>query len=235
MLDRPPGRPRALHARAAAHHRRRRLHRARRRGRRAARTERRGQEHPAAPHRRRRASGCRHGARSATATSPRCAAASARACIALAEQEVHDAPGLRVAEVVALGRTPYLGAFAGPGDARPGRRAPRASRTLGLVDLADREYATLSGGERQRVNLARALAQEPELLLLDEPTNHLDVHAQLTMLGLAARARARRAHRARRAARPLARGRATPTTSSCSPNGRVRRRGRPRATCSRPR
>jgi len=103
--------------------------------------------------------------------------------IALAEQEVQDAPGLRVAEVVALGRTPYLGAFAGPAELD---RAVvhRCLEDAGLVELADREYATLSGGERQRVNLARALAQEPELLLLDEPTNHLDVHAQLTMLGL---------------------------------------------------
>ena len=103
--------------------------------------------------------------------------------VALAEQDVQDAPGLRVSEVVALGRTPYLGAFAGPGDLD---RAVvrRCLEDAGLVGLADREYATLSGGERQRVNLARALAQEPELLLLDEPTNHLDVHAQLTMLGL---------------------------------------------------
>ncbi|WP_448006544.1 ABC transporter ATP-binding protein [Agromyces bauzanensis] len=103
--------------------------------------------------------------------------------VALAEQEVTDAPGLRVAEVVALGRTPYVGAFAGPGELD---RAivRRCLEDAGLTDLADREYATLSGGERQRVNLARALAQEPELLLLDEPTNHLDVHAQLTMLGL---------------------------------------------------
>ena len=103
--------------------------------------------------------------------------------VALAEQDVQDAPGLRVSEVVALGRTPYLGAFAGPGDLD---RAVvrRCLEDAGLVELADREYATLSGGERQRVNLARALAQEPQLLLLDEPTNHLDVRAQLTMLGL---------------------------------------------------
>ncbi|MGW4929381.1 ABC transporter ATP-binding protein [Agromyces sp. NPDC004153] len=103
--------------------------------------------------------------------------------VALAEQEVQDAPGLRVAEVVALGRTPYLGAFAGP-DEHDRAVVRRTLDDLGLVDLADREYATLSGGERQRVNLARAIAQEPELLLLDEPTNHLDVHAQLTALGL---------------------------------------------------
>ncbi|MFE6254248.1 ABC transporter ATP-binding protein [Agromyces sp. NPDC057865] len=103
--------------------------------------------------------------------------------VALAEQEVQDAPGLRVAEVVALGRTPYLGAFAGPDD-RDRAVVRRTLDDLGLVGLADRDYATLSGGERQRVNLARAIAQEPELLLLDEPTNHLDVHAQLTTLGL---------------------------------------------------
>ncbi|MDQ0893825.1 iron complex transport system ATP-binding protein [Agromyces ramosus] len=103
--------------------------------------------------------------------------------IALAEQDVHDAPGLRVAEVVALGRTPHLGAFAAAGELD---RAivRRCLEDAGLVEFADREYATLSGGERQRVNLARALAQEPELLLLDEPTNHLDIRAQLSMLRL---------------------------------------------------
>ncbi|HET6673160.1 MAG TPA: ATP-binding cassette domain-containing protein [Agromyces sp.] len=103
--------------------------------------------------------------------------------MALAEQEVTDAPGLRVAEVVALGRTPYLGAFAGP-DELDRNIVRRCIEQAGLVHLADREYASLSGGERQRVNLARALAQDPELLLLDEPTNHLDIRSQLTTLGL---------------------------------------------------
>ncbi|MDF2575308.1 MAG: iron transporter ATP-binding protein [Agromyces sp.] len=103
--------------------------------------------------------------------------------VALAEQEVTDAPSLRVAEVVALGRTPYVGAFAGPSELDQAI-VRRCLEDAGLTELEGREYATLSGGERQRVNLARALAQEPELLLLDEPTNHLDVHAQLTMLGL---------------------------------------------------
>jgi len=103
--------------------------------------------------------------------------------IALAEQEVTDAPGLTVAEVVALGRTPHLGAFAGP-SGRDRAIVARGLEDAGLLDLADRDYGSLSGGERQRVNLARALAQEPDLLLLDEPTNHLDIRAQLTMLGL---------------------------------------------------
>ncbi|RXZ47289.1 ATP-binding cassette domain-containing protein [Agromyces fucosus] len=103
--------------------------------------------------------------------------------IALAEQETHEAPELRVHEVVALGRTPHLGPWSGLGD-RDHAVVAESLAVLGLEPLAAREYATLSGGERQRVNLARALAQEPELLLLDEPTNHLDVRAQLTSLEL---------------------------------------------------
>jgi iron complex transport system ATP-binding protein len=86
---------------------------------------------------------------------------------------------LTVREVVALGRIPYRTLWGADTDETA---VDRALRAADAAHLADRPWSALSGGERQRVNIARALAQEPELLLLDEPTNHLDVSAQLALL-----------------------------------------------------
>lgn len=89
-----------------------------------------------------------------------------------------------VREIVMLGRTARLRAFARP-SAADRVAVEGALSLLELGDLAERRIDTLSGGERQRAVLAMALAQETEVLLLDEPTVHLDPGHQRATLALA--------------------------------------------------
>ncbi|GAA4744533.1 ABC transporter ATP-binding protein [Nocardioides endophyticus] len=108
------------------------------------------------------------------------ARARARA-IALVEQEASTGVDLTVREVVELGRIPHRSRLPGP-DGEGADAVDRGLRAAQVEHLAPRSWGTLSGGERQRTQLARALAQEPEVLLLDEPTNHLDLRHQLDFL-----------------------------------------------------
>lgn len=103
--------------------------------------------------------------------------------LAVVEQEPATSQDLRVRDVVALGRVPHRPAWA-PGSAHDRAVIEEAAVHAGVADRLDQRFSTLSGGERQRTQIARALAQEPEILLLDEPTNHLDVRHQLALLSL---------------------------------------------------
>ena len=104
--------------------------------------------------------------------------------VAVVPQGARLPEAFSVAEVVLLGRTPYL-SLLGRESAEDRRIAREAMTQTDTLQLAERRIGELSGGEQQRVLVARALTQQPQVLLLDEATAHLDLKHQAEILGLA--------------------------------------------------
>ena len=78
------------------------------------------------------------------------------------------------------------------GEEREIERAARDALTfLGIGELADAEASSLSYGQQRAVELARAVAAEPELLLLDEPAAGLNMRETVELGKLVGRIRER--------------------------------------------
>jgi iron complex transport system ATP-binding protein len=103
--------------------------------------------------------------------------------IAMVPQSHTPVFAYRALDVVVMGRTPHLGAFASP-SGKDFDTARAAMETMGIGHLENVSYSETSGGERQLILFARSLAQGADILLLDEPTSHLDFGNQARTLAL---------------------------------------------------
>jgi len=93
-----------------------------------------------------------------------------------------------LAQMVLMGRTAHLGAFAAPGE-RDHVAAAASLERMGIAALAARPVSGVSGGERQLALIARALASEAPSLVMDEPTANLDFGNQARVLSQVAQLR----------------------------------------------
>ncbi len=103
--------------------------------------------------------------------------------IGFVPQETNFTLNFTVAEIVLMGRYPYLKAFEREGIADR-KIMEQAMTDAEITYFRDRPINDLSSGERQRAVIARALCQQPKLLLLDEPTSHLDLRHQAGIMDL---------------------------------------------------
>ena len=91
-----------------------------------------------------------------------------------------DIDGMRVKDLVSVGRQPYTGFF-GKMSSDDEEVVSRAIADVGMTDFAGRQVNSLSDGERQKVMIAKALAQQTPVILLDEPTAFLDYPSKKEM------------------------------------------------------
>lgn len=88
---------------------------------------------------------------------------------------------LRVEDVVAMGRYPYVG-FWGRLRDNDREKVEQCMSVCGISHLKGRMMVDLSDGERQKTMIAKALAQDTPIMLLDEPTAFLDYPGKLELM-----------------------------------------------------
>lgn len=103
--------------------------------------------------------------------------------VAYVPQSHSSAFAYSISDMVLMGRSRHLKAYASPGR-RDRELAAEALERVGIAHLADRSYAELSGGEQQMVLIARALAAQCRVMVLDEPVSALDLRNQASILAL---------------------------------------------------
>lgn len=103
--------------------------------------------------------------------------------VALVLTDRVDAAGLRVRDVVSLGRIPHTG-LTGRLTADDCTAVNSAMTLCDILHLQDSRMNEISDGERQRTMIARAIAQDTPIILLDEPTAFLDFPAKVETLRL---------------------------------------------------
>lgn len=103
--------------------------------------------------------------------------------IAYVPQEGAEALSISVEEYILMGREPYQNWWPWYKE-KDWQVVNRWIHQMDLGSYRTQLLSRLSGGERQRVEIAKAMAQEPDYILLDEPTNHLDLKYQLSILAM---------------------------------------------------
>lgn len=101
--------------------------------------------------------------------------------IAYVPQARNTASSCTAEEMVLLGRSSHIAAFAAP-TCEDAAIANDAMEQLGIGFLRRKKCSEMSGGELQMVLIARAIAARPRVLVLDEPESNLDFKNQLLVL-----------------------------------------------------
>ncbi|MDC4234854.1 Fe(3+) dicitrate ABC transporter ATP-binding protein FecE [Pasteurella multocida] len=91
--------------------------------------------------------------------------------------------GIKVRELVAYGRSPYLNLW-GKLSEKDEKIVTQAMQITQTDAFAERLATDLSGGQQQRVFLAMTLAQDANIVLLDEPTTYLDLNHQAELMSM---------------------------------------------------